>query len=126
MRNVQCRNRVTLQTDGQVRTGRDVVIAAMLGAEAGKGGPWVWSDHVIGPCQEIAMTTAPLITLGCIMMRKCHLNTCPVGVATQDRTREKRVHWTHLIIFLKNIYALYYILLIFIIMFIHAYRMCVY
>ncbi|CAJ1367074.1 unnamed protein product [Effrenium voratum] len=66
------RNRVTLQTDGQVRTGRDVVIAAMLGAE------------------EIAMTTAPLITLGCIMMRKCHLNTCPVGVATQDPELRKK------------------------------------
>ncbi|CAK9014890.1 unnamed protein product [Durusdinium trenchii] len=78
------RNRVTLQTDGQVRTGRDVVIAAMLGAE------------------EIAMTTAPLITLGCIMMRKCHLNTCPVGVATQDP--ELRAKFTgqpeHLINFL--------------------------
>lgn len=60
------RDRVTVQTDGQVRTGRDVVMAALLGAE------------------EVAMTTAPLITLGCVMMRKCHLNTCPVGVATQD------------------------------------------
>merc|ERR1719336_453843 len=60
------RDRVTLQADGQVRTGRDVVMSALLGAE------------------EVALTTAPLITLGCVMMRKCHLNTCPVGVATQD------------------------------------------
>jgi glutamate synthase (NADPH/NADH) large chain len=60
------RSRVTLQTDGGLKTGRDVVIAAMLGAE------------------EFGFATAPLITLGCIMMRKCHLNTCPVGIATQD------------------------------------------
>ena len=60
------RSRVTLQTDGGLKTGRDVVIAALLGAE------------------EFGFATAPLITLGCIMMRKCHLNTCPVGVATQD------------------------------------------
>src|SRR6185295_12640646 len=58
------RSRVILQTDGGLKTGRDVVIAAMLGAE------------------EFGFATAPLITLGCIMMRKCHLNTCPVGVAT--------------------------------------------
>jgi glutamate synthase (NADPH/NADH) large chain len=60
------RSRVTLQTDGQLKTGRDVVIAGLLGAE------------------EVGFSTAPLITLGCIMMRKCHLNTCPVGIATQD------------------------------------------
>ncbi|MFM9116150.1 MAG: glutamate synthase large subunit, partial [Planctomycetota bacterium] len=60
------RSRVVLQTDGQIKTGRDVVIAAMLGAE------------------EMGFSTAPLVTLGCIMMRKCHLNTCPVGIATQD------------------------------------------
>jgi len=66
------RDRVTLQTDGQVRTGRDIVMAMLLGAE------------------EIAMSTAPLITLGCIMMRKCHLNTCPVGVATQDPELRKK------------------------------------
>ena len=60
------RSRVTLQTDGGLKTGRDVVIAALLGAE------------------EFGFATAPLITLGCIMMRKCHLNTCPVGIATQD------------------------------------------
>ncbi|XP_056015239.1 uncharacterized protein LOC125673905 isoform X2 [Ostrea edulis] len=60
------RSRVVLQADGQIRTGRDVVIAAMLGAD------------------EFGFSTAPLITLGCTMMRKCHLNTCPVGIATQD------------------------------------------
>ncbi|QDU80391.1 Ferredoxin-dependent glutamate synthase 1 [Polystyrenella longa] len=60
------RSRVRLQTDGQLKTGRDVAIACMLGAE------------------EFGFATAPLIVLGCIMMRKCHLNTCPVGIATQD------------------------------------------
>jgi len=60
------RSRVRVQADGQMRTGRDVVIAAMLGAD------------------EIGFATAPLVVEGCIMMRKCHLNTCPVGVATQD------------------------------------------
>ncbi len=60
------RSRVTLQTDGQLKTGRDVVVACLLGAE------------------EFGFSTAPLITIGCIMMRKCHLNTCPVGIATQD------------------------------------------
>jgi glutamate synthase (NADPH/NADH) large chain len=60
------RSRVVLQTDGGIRTGRDVVIAALLGAE------------------EMGFSTAPLVTMGCIMMRKCHLNTCPVGIATQD------------------------------------------
>ncbi len=60
------RSRVVVQTDGGLKTGRDIVIAAMLGAE------------------EFGFSTAPLITLGCIMMRKCHLNTCPVGIATQD------------------------------------------
>ena len=60
------RSRVVLQTDGQLKTGRDVAVATLLGAE------------------EFGFSTAPLITLGCIMMRKCHLNTCPVGIATQD------------------------------------------
>ncbi len=60
------RSRVVVQTDGQLKTGRDVAIAALLGAE------------------EFGFATAPLVTLGCIMMRKCHLNTCPVGIATQD------------------------------------------
>jgi glutamate synthase (NADPH/NADH) large chain len=60
------RSRVFLQADGQMRTGRDVVFAALLGAE------------------EFGFATAPLVATGCIMMRKCHLNTCPVGIATQD------------------------------------------
>jgi glutamate synthase (NADPH/NADH) large chain len=60
------RSRIRIQADGQMKTGRDVVIAAMLGAD------------------EIGFATAPLVVEGCIMMRKCHLNTCPVGVATQD------------------------------------------
>jgi glutamate synthase (NADPH/NADH) large chain len=66
------RSRVRLQTDGQLKTGRDVVIACMLGAE------------------EFGFSTAPLIAVGCIMMRKCHLNTCPVGVATQDPELRKK------------------------------------
>ena len=66
------RSRVTLQTDGQLKTGRDIAIAALLGAE------------------EFGFSTAPLITLGCIMMRKCHLNTCPVGIATQDPELRKK------------------------------------
>jgi len=66
------RSRVRLQTDGQLKTGRDVIIATMLGAE------------------EFGFATAPLIALGCIMMRKCHLNTCPVGVATQDPLLRKK------------------------------------
>ncbi|HEY9826233.1 MAG TPA: glutamate synthase-related protein, partial [Stenomitos sp.] len=60
------RSRIVVETDGQMKTGRDVMIAALLGAE------------------EFGFATAPLVTLGCIMMRVCHLNTCPVGVATQD------------------------------------------
>jgi glutamate synthase (NADPH) large chain len=60
------RGRITLQADGQMKTGRDVVIGALLGAD------------------EFGFATAPLVVEGCIMMRKCHLNTCPVGVATQD------------------------------------------
>ncbi|MCA8987010.1 MAG: glutamate synthase large subunit, partial [Planctomycetaceae bacterium] len=60
------RSRVRVQTDGQLKTGRDVAVACLLGAE------------------EFGFATAPLIALGCIMMRKCHLNTCPVGIATQD------------------------------------------
>ncbi len=66
------RSRVYLQTDGQLKTGRDVAMAALLGAE------------------EFGFATAPLITLGCIMMRKCHLNTCPVGIATQDKELRKK------------------------------------
>ena len=66
------RSRVVLQTDGQLKTGRDVAIAALLGAE------------------EFGFATAPLVALGCIMMRKCHLNTCPVGIATQDPELRKK------------------------------------
>jgi len=60
------RGRIRVQTDGKLQTGRDVTIAALLGAE------------------EFGFSTAPLVAMGCIMMRKCHLNTCPVGIATQD------------------------------------------
>jgi len=66
------RGRIKVETDGQMKTGRDVVIAALLGAE------------------EFGFSTAPLIVEGCIMMRKCHLNTCPVGVATQDPVLRKK------------------------------------
>src|SRR5713101_7062117 len=65
------RSRIRVQTDGKLQTGRDVVIAALLGAE------------------EFGFSTAPLVSLGCIMMRKCHLNTCPVGIATQDPVLRK-------------------------------------
>ena len=66
------RSRVRVQVDGQMKTGRDVVIGALLGAD------------------EFGFATAPLVVEGCIMMRKCHLNTCPVGVATQDPELRKR------------------------------------
>ena len=66
------RGRIAVQVDGGIRTGRDVVIGALLGAD------------------EFGFATAPLIAAGCIMMRKCHLNTCPVGVATQDPLLRKR------------------------------------
>ncbi len=66
------RSRVFVQTDGKIQTGRDVVIAALLGAE------------------EFGFATMPLIAMGCIMMRKCHLNTCPVGIATQDPYLRKK------------------------------------
>jgi len=66
------RGRISVQVDGGMRTGRDVVIGALLGAD------------------EFGFATAPLIVEGCIMMRKCHLNTCPVGVATQDEELRKR------------------------------------
>ena len=66
------RGRIAVQADGGIRSGRDVLIAALLGAD------------------EIGFATAPLIAAGCIMMRKCHLNTCPVGVATQDPELRKR------------------------------------
>ncbi|KKL88773.1 hypothetical protein LCGC14_1921350, partial [marine sediment metagenome] len=66
------RRNVILQTDGQMKTGLDIILAALLGAE------------------EFGFATAALISLGCIMMRKCHLNTCPVGIATQDEQLRKR------------------------------------
>ncbi len=66
------RGRIAVQVDGGIRTGRDVVVGALLGAD------------------EFGLATAPLIAAGCIMMRKCHLNTCPVGVATQDPVLRKR------------------------------------
>ncbi|MFN3673853.1 MAG: glutamate synthase-related protein, partial [Bosea sp. (in: a-proteobacteria)] len=70
------RGRIALQVDGGLRTGRDIVIGALLGAD------------------EFGFATAPLIAAGCIMMRKCHLNTCPVGVATQDPVLRKRFKGT--------------------------------
>jgi glutamate synthase (ferredoxin) len=66
------RSRIVVETDGQLKTGRDVIVAALLGAE------------------EFGFATAPLVAMGCIMMRVCHLNTCPVGVATQDPELRKR------------------------------------
>ena len=66
------RDRIVVQTDGQLKTGRDVVVAALLGAE------------------EYGFSTAPLVVMGCIMMRVCHLNTCPVGVATQNPELRKK------------------------------------
>jgi glutamate synthase (ferredoxin) len=66
------RDRIVVQVDGQMKTGRDVVIAALLGAE------------------EYGFSTAPLVVMGCIMMRVCHLNTCPVGIATQDPELRKK------------------------------------
>src|SRR6478736_3142070 len=70
------RGRIAVQVDGGIRTGRDVVVGALLGAD------------------EFGFSTAPLIAAGCIMMRKCHLNTCPVGVATQDPILRKRFKGT--------------------------------
>jgi len=70
------RSRIRVQTDGKLQTGRDVTIAALLGAE------------------EFGFSTAPLVSMGCIMMRKCHLNTCPVGIATQDPELRKKFHGT--------------------------------
>jgi glutamate synthase domain-containing protein 2/glutamate synthase domain-containing protein 1/glutamate synthase domain-containing protein 3 len=70
------RTRIVVEVDGGMRTGRDVVVAALLGAD------------------EFGFSTAPLIAMGCIMMRVCHLNTCPVGIATQDRELRKRFRGT--------------------------------
>ena len=66
------RDRIVVQTDGQMKTGRDVVIAALLGAE------------------EFGFATAPLVVSGCVMMRVCHLDTCPVGIATQNPELRER------------------------------------
>ncbi|OOK76386.1 conserved region in glutamate synthase family protein [Mycobacterium kansasii] len=66
------RDRIVVQVDGQLKTGRDVMIAALLGAE------------------EFGFSTAPLVVAGCIMMRVCHLDTCPVGVATQNPVLRER------------------------------------
>ena len=81
------RDRIVVQTDGQLKTGRDVVIAALLGAE------------------EYGFATAPLVVMGCIMMRVCHLDTCPVGIATQNpKLREKfRGQAEHVVNFFKFI-----------------------
>ncbi len=83
------RSQVVLQTDGQLKTGRDVIVAALLGAE------------------EYGFATSALISLGCVMMRKCHLNTCPVGVATQDerlraRFKGREEHLLNLFLFLAE------------------------
>ncbi len=72
----ELRSRIVVQTDGQLKTGRDVMIAALLGAD------------------EMGFSTGPLIATGCIMMRACHLNTCPVGIATQDPELRKRFRGT--------------------------------
>jgi glutamate synthase (NADPH/NADH) large chain len=71
------RKYIRLQTDGQLKTGKDIIVAALLGAE------------------EFGFATSALIVLGCVMMRKCHLNTCPVGVATQDAELRKRFRGKH-------------------------------
>ncbi|MFL6035512.1 MAG: glutamate synthase large subunit, partial [Gaiellaceae bacterium] len=78
------RSRIWVQTDGQLKTGRDVVVAALLGAD------------------EMGFATAPLIATGCVMMRACHLNTCPVGIATQDPELRRRFKGTpeHVVNFL--------------------------
>ncbi|HEY3728354.1 MAG TPA: glutamate synthase large subunit [Solirubrobacteraceae bacterium] len=70
------RSRITVEVDGQIKTGRDVVVGALLGAD------------------EFGLSTAPLVAMGCIMMRVCHLNTCPVGIATQDPELRSRFRGT--------------------------------
>ncbi len=81
------RSRITVEVDGQMKTGRDVIVAALLGAD------------------EFGFSTAPLIAMGCIMMRVCHLNTCPVGVATQDPALRARFRGTpdHVVNYLMNV-----------------------
>src|SRR5205807_5143522 len=68
----ELRSRIVVEVDGQLKSGRDVIVGALLGAE------------------EFGFATGPLVALGCIMMRVCHLNTCPVGVATQDPVLRKK------------------------------------
>ena len=68
------RHKVTLRTDGGIKTGRDVVIAAMMGAE------------------EYGVATTALVAMGCIMVRQCHSNTCPVGVCTQDEKLKRKIY----------------------------------
>jgi glutamate synthase domain-containing protein 2/glutamate synthase domain-containing protein 1/glutamate synthase domain-containing protein 3 len=81
------RSRITVEVDGQMKTGRDVIIGALLGAD------------------EFGFSTAPLIAMGCIMMRVCHLNTCPVGVATQDPSLRERFRGTpdHVVNYLMHV-----------------------
>jgi glutamate synthase domain-containing protein 2/glutamate synthase domain-containing protein 3 len=81
------RSRVTVEVDGQMKTGRDVIVAALLGAD------------------EFGFSTAPLIAMGCVMMRVCHLNTCPVGVATQDPVLRARFKGTpdQVVTYLMNV-----------------------
>ncbi|MGH2862170.1 MAG: glutamate synthase-related protein, partial [Solirubrobacteraceae bacterium] len=81
------RSRITVEVDGQMKTGRDVVVAALLGAD------------------ECGFSTAPLVAMGCIMMRVCHLNTCPVGIATQDPRLRERFQGTpdHVVNYLMNV-----------------------
>jgi glutamate synthase domain-containing protein 3 len=81
------RSRITVEVDGQMKTGRDVIVAALLGAD------------------EFGFSTAPLIAMGCIMMRVCHLNTCPVGIATQDPELRRRFRGTpdHVVNYLMHV-----------------------
>jgi glutamate synthase domain-containing protein 2/glutamate synthase domain-containing protein 1/glutamate synthase domain-containing protein 3 len=81
------RSRIVVEVDGQMKTGRDVVVAALLGAD------------------EFGFSTAPLIAMGCVMMRVCHLNTCPVGIATQDPELRSRFEGTadHVVNYLMNV-----------------------
>ena len=81
------RSRVIVETDGQLKTGRDVAIACLLGAE------------------EFGFATAPLVTLGCLMMRVCHLNTCPVGVATQNPELRKKFKGADAVVHFMNYVA---------------------
>ncbi|HET9719126.1 MAG TPA: glutamate synthase large subunit [Solirubrobacteraceae bacterium] len=81
------RSRITVEVDGQMKTGRDVIVAALLGAD------------------EFGFSTAPLVAMGCVMMRVCHLNTCPVGIATQDPVLRERFRGTpdQVVTYLMNV-----------------------